>query len=585
MKYRVLFFFMLLSASGFSQVHQTLSLEQSSVLKKFFQVLTEDSEAGYVFYDMKPVCIHGYFCTDPFAVNSVAHKQAVALREGACVWKQLVDKHSDIIVHVCDREDPNIPGYIHVLVINVPLFHKVVKENLSLFQYVLGPAVTSENLLEALIANNQTFHSLFKDDKVLVGEVLGFGIQNSLYVSRIEDIQEAFEKETPPFIANALLVKEYEQEYLPLKPSFGFASVKEELNALEEKVKVSSEKLIQRNPEFIFGWLKDSKESKLFISELESTQDKIQKVLASPKFLKTVLEKVTEKKYVLNERQSCQFHFEKNQLNKTVAKGLWEAIQDYDYEYLPYFIEGLETSESEHVKTDRIAWFPSYRREFLEGKENLQKSDELFQLLDNDKNFQCVVAKKLYFKTLKEGRGNTECRGPCVTLSYSIFSPLGHCLANNDSACLNLKNTIPGFAYGVRGMKIGETREIYIHPSLAYGFDTSLGKCVHFRVIATLLDIHDNNGCTPALECFDLSFLMKPENMIVRNENYKMALMEKGREIAKHLKKCKEIDLSLISNYLKQFHDDKEITYSTTQDEQDIINRVHWNIYYAENPS
>ncbi|HEY4832604.1 MAG TPA: hypothetical protein VIH61_08620, partial [Waddliaceae bacterium] len=172
MKLRFFLLAVLLSTSCFGQTRLNLSLEESAILRKFFQVLVEESEAGYVFFNKKPVCIHGYFYKDVFVVNSPVHRQAVALREGARLWRQLSDKNSDIIIHIAEKEDPNIPGYIHVLVINQPLFHHIVQSNLPLFQYILGPSVTSDNLLSALISENRPFHSLLKDDKVLIGEIL-----------------------------------------------------------------------------------------------------------------------------------------------------------------------------------------------------------------------------------------------------------------------------------------------------------------------------------------------------------------------------------------------------------------------------
>jgi hypothetical protein len=581
MRYRFFVFFLFLFSTGFGQASISLSLEESAVLRKFFEILIRESEAGYVIFNKKPVCIHGFYCRDPFRVNTSVHKQSVALREGARIWNKFNEKKSDIIVHICEKEDPIIPGYIHVLIINRPFLQAAVKNNLTLFQYVLGPSITPNSLVDTLLSKGQTYCTLLKENKVLTGEILGFGTQNSLYGSRIENIQEALEKDIPPFLHNQSLIQEYNQEYLPFPPSFGFKSLKEELNDLQEKMTLSSENLTQKNPAFIFGWLKDSKKTKEFVYELEITQDKIKKLCISSGFLEKILKQLTGKKYFLNANQKFQFLFEKAEINKVVAKGLWETIQDYDYEYVPYFIEGINKLESQHFKNERLAWFPWYRREFLEGKENLQKSDDVFTSLDNDKSFQCVVPQKVYYKTLKNGYGNIECNGPCVLLSYSIISPLGHCLANHDNVFLNLKNTIPGFAHGIKGMKIGETREIFIHPSLAYGFDTSLEKCIHLKAIVTLLDIQNNNGYISNVDCIDLSFLMDPKIMKTRDENYKMALIEKGMGIAKHLKKCREIDLTLIADYLKNFYSNKEKSYSTTQAEQDLINRVHWNIYYS----
>ncbi len=579
---RFFILFLFLFSTAFGQTKIPLSLEENAVLRKFFEVLIRESEVGYVLFNKKPVCIHGFYHKDPFAINTSSHKQSVALREGARIWNKFTEKKSDIVVHICEKEDPAIPRYIHVLIIHRPLLQATVKDNLTLFQYILGPSITPDILVNALLSKDQTYYTLLKEDKVLIGEILGFGTQNSLYGSRIENIQEAFEKEIPPFLHSESHIQEHDQEYLPFHPSFGFKSLKEELDDLQKKMTLSSENLAQKNPEFIFGWLKDSEKTKKIISELEMIQDEIQKLLTSSVFLENVLEKLTGKKYFLNINQKFQFRFEKDEINKVVAKGLWESIQGYDYEYLPYFIEGMGKLESQRFKNERLAWFPEYRREFLEGKENLKRSDDLFQSLGNDKSFQCVIPQKLYYKSLKNGHGKTECNRPLVSLNYSIFSPCGHCLANQDKVFLNLKNTIPGFAHGIKGMKIGEIREIFIHPGLAYGFDTSLEKCMYLRAIVTLLDIHENNSVISDIHYMDLAFLMDPRTMETRDENYRMALVEKGIEIARHLKKCKEIDLSVIRDYLKHFYNNRERFSITTQAEQDLINRVHWNIYYSE---
>jgi hypothetical protein len=579
-KFRLFFLLIYLSASSFAQNNQTLTVEQSVVLDNFFRVLSEESEAGYVFFGKKPVCIHGFFCRDPFIVGSPIHKQAITLKEGARIWKHLPVKNSDVIIHICDKEEPNIPGYFHVLVINVPLFHRVVNENISLFQYVLGPETTSNGLLNALISNDQPFHSLLKDDKVLIGALLGFDLSNALYVSRIENIYEAIEKDNPPFVNSERLIQENNQEYLPFKPTFGFKSVKEELDNFQGKITLSSEKLRTQNPEFIFGWLKDSKKTEKFISELEETQNKIQALLSSSTFLEEVLEKFTGKKYFLCTDNRFQFLLEKKDVNRAVAKGLWMAVQDYDFEYLPYFIEGLKRAEPQNLKTDRLAWFPRYRRDFLEGKENLERADIFFQSLAKDEDFHSILPGNLYYKTLKAVNGDMAGNNSLISLNCTVFSPLGHCLAHHDKILLNLNNTISGFAHGIKGMKTGETRELFIHPCLAYGFDTSLEKCIYLRVIVTLLTISGNSENVQNPFCIDLSFLKDPATLTRRNENYKIALIEKSSKIANYLKKCKEIDLIVIADYLNQFYTNTSSAQPPNQAEQELINQVHWNIYW-----
>lgn len=559
---------------------KNLNLEEAAVLEKFFHVFTRESEFGYVLYNKKPVCIHGFSYKDSFRVGTPSHKQSVALREGARIWRQLATNNADIVIHICDKEDPLIPGYIHVLAINIPLFHEAVNENLSLFQYVLGPATNSKDLLNAVLSNSYGFHSLLKDDKVLIGKVLGFGIQNALYVSRMENIQDAFERDEPPFLNCEFLTQQYEHEYLPYAPSFGFKSVNEELNNFQKKITLSSEKLTQNNPEFIFGWLKDSKEEQKFISKLENTQRKIQKLISSPSFLEDVLQKLTGEKFLLNKTRNYQFPIKKEEINKVLAKGIWESLQDYDFEFLSYFIEGFDKLDAPSSKIDRRARFSNYRREILEGKKNLEIANHFFEQLEYDKNFQCVVPKELYYKIIKNGIKDTECDSGFVSLNYSIFSPEGHCLISRNNVSINLKNTISGFANGIKGMNVGETREVFMHPKVAYGLDTPSEKCTYLRGVVTLLEIHDCNDPIPPIDRIDLSFLMDKDTLIEREKNYKMAIQEKGVQVARHLKKCEAIDLSIVKNYLIQFYNNNEYPI-TSPSEQDLINQVHWNIYYG----
>ncbi len=115
-----------------------LNFEERANLKEFVDTLISQCEGGYVIYGKKPICAEGYFLPDPLPVDSIAHKQSVAFREGARLWRNLANSNSDVVIHIGDREDQNIHGYIPILVINKPLFHSVINENLALFQYVLG---------------------------------------------------------------------------------------------------------------------------------------------------------------------------------------------------------------------------------------------------------------------------------------------------------------------------------------------------------------------------------------------------------------------------------------------------------------
>lgn len=428
--YRYFFFFLLLFSTCVGQAKNFLSPEESGALRNFFQVLFQESEAGYVFLQKKPVCISGFYSKDPFNVDSLLHKESVALREGSHIWKKLAKKNTDMVIHISEKEDPLIPGWIHVLVIHRPLFQKAVRENLSLFQYVLGPSVTPENLLDALTAKDQTYCTLLKGDKVLTGKILGFGIQNSLCVSRIENLQEANEIDTPPFLKGTL----------PSQLGFGYKSANEELEALEKKIVVSSAKLTENAPEFIFGCMKDTKETKMLVSKLEAAQAEIQMRLKSPAFLEKVIKKIAEVNLSEEPMSSVKFSLDREKIHRILAKGIWESVQNYDFEYLGHLITGMENQES--CTTKREAWFPEFRKETLIGKENLQHANARFQTLDHDSDYTCILPEKLYYKTIRESQGEHACDTPLVSLSWTIFSPSDQCLAKESEISLDRKSVV-----------------------------------------------------------------------------------------------------------------------------------------------
>lgn len=575
-------YFLIIRGACFGQIHD-LSVEQKAVLTVFVETLLKDTEAGYVILNQKPVCGEAYFSRDPLPVNSDAHKQSTAFRAGARVWKELVDSPSDTIIHICENEDPQLPRYIHLLVINISLFHQVVNENLSLFQYVLGPAVSSQSLLDALLSNQQTLYSLLKGDKVLIGIVLGYGKQNALYISRMENIQEAMDEDTPPFLPNVLTQLESNQEYLPFAPTFGFKSVTAEMNCIETQTTTSSPKLITKSPQFIFGWIKDSKSSQEIISGLEASQDLINASFLSPLTLDQVLQKFGKKNYTSGKGSDVAII--PSDINELMARAIWEVAQEYDAEYFPYFLAGMETLEYQG-QADRLARFPDYRRTFLEARANLKEADLLFEKLHLNPSFNILIPSKLCYRITKNGIGEIKGDGSHLSLSYSIFSPRDLCLATEKNIRVNLKNTIPGFVAGIKGMQIGETREIYIHPSLAYGFNTSLDKCIFLRAVVQLHDIHDNREFDLNMSQYDLDFIKSNDHLRAVESNYKTAIIERAVDLARYLKKSDKLDLNRIKKHLASYHETRNVESPVlTEDERDLVNQIHWGIYFAHSAS
>ena len=583
-----LILFLLFFHNLFGELHKVnydqLSEREKYAVKIFLQDLMEDSEGGYVLFNQKPVCVTAYEVKDSFFVNNERHKESVALKEGSAIWKKLNKNKSDIIIHVSQSKDPQIPQFTHILVINKPLFHQIVQKNLSLFQYILGPSVTPQKLLEELVCEDQPFHALLKYDKTLIGIILGFGTENSLYASRVENIYEASLKENIPFLSPNLVQKEFDQEYLPFPPTFGFKTTNEEFETLFGKMSISSPKLNQEKPCFVFGLLKDSIENKKLISDLEHVQDKIQKLIKSENFEAIVLMKTLVENHSLYSSNknglSLDEEINDKEINEIIAKGILESLKYYDFKYFSCFLEGFQNTDLQNLEVERSAYSPHYISDFIEAKENLKIANEYFQSLDNNKDFLCIEHLKLYYKTLKINENNKKINnGSLVTLTYSIYSPLGHCLSECSEEIVNLNNTIQGFAYGVRKMTIGETREIYIHPTLAYNSNQDalfINEYCYLKVVVTLHEIHNETSLSE-LKPVNLDYLLDPEVIKINQENYKNGLRVKGATIASHLRKSKEINLAKIINHLVILHV-SDVT--TTSEEQDIINKMHWNIYF-----
>lgn len=132
-------------------------------------------------------------------------------------------------------------------------------------------------------------------------------------------------------------------------------------------------------------------------------------------------------------------------------------------------------------------------------------------------------------------------------------------------------------------MAVGETREIYMHPWMAYPCDPqSISECRHLKALVTLNDAY-NESPLPEMKSINLDFLLDPKILKQRQENYKNVLRFKGAAIAGHFKKSSEINLSKINDHLLAFQRDSElgiIMIETTEYERDLINHLNWNIYF-----
>lgn len=104
------------------------------------------------------------------------------------------------------------------------------------------------------------------------------------------------------------------------------------------------------------------------------------------------------------------------------------------------------------------------------AKENLEVADDFMETNKKDSNIVQLEEGKLQYRVEKEGAGE---------VVQAHFSPLirytGKFLdgkifgSSKEDELISLDDTIAGFSKGIVGMKEGEKRTLFIHPTLGYG--------------------------------------------------------------------------------------------------------------------
>lgn len=552
------------------------SIEQEKVLEAFFRTLIADSEAGYVMYGAKPVCIMGFSIEDKFNVENELHRMDVDLFEGVKVWKELKPQNENLIIHVYEEPDSLVPQYKHLLVINRGLFFAIVQKNLSLFQYILGPEVTPSSLLTELLKPNSTWHSTLKDSKVLIGILLGFGTNNSIYESRLEALQDyLFQGENIPFkgkveefgISNQMfrdmiLVSASRKVTERILPSFGFKTLKEEYSSLLSKLEASSTALVRDKPGFIFGRIKNDPETKPLIEKLEATQKRIQNLLNSKTFLSDVLKEFQCANTLGNTSTESL-----DEYSKLIAAHIWDILEDDDGLYQDNFLIGMESDrplddhEFDYRKNEALSQI----------SQNLEKTTKLFQQLDTDANYLKIIPDKLYFKILKSGQGECLKGATNTKLSYAIYDDENNILVEKRCQLIDLNEVVPGLALGVIGMSKGEIREIVIHPCLSYGLNTSFEKGISFNAVVQLHEFGSTASPYNYQE-FDMTI-----QKIDDEEACKTKAFNEGFNMWSHYGKYRHYTLSEVLELISKFRKGEDHKKYLNRDR---LNTLHWIIYH-----
>ncbi len=612
--------------SGFTLHAVELTQSESLILSRYFEETFKNSEFGYVLNQMKPICAIGFHTIDPLYPGIKRHRSDVFLKEGAPLWQKLglTDRaHSPFTHVVCQSDyDGNMMG---IRFIHSDLLEETIDNHLPLFRFALGPALTPQSLRQKLEDSKSSLEDVLNKNNVLIGIALGFGADNSLVVSRQERIADEFCPREHPLLKPVLVRMSREstpEDFLdsgvdnprdlfhlsvhpkaiekPLQPSFGFSTLKEEYEWQKEVISHPSEQLMKERPVFCFGRLKESKESDKLVRKLESTQKKIQESLKKPTFFEDTIFAMTGKRPKIKKKESSTRFLaftanEKKSFPAAIAASInWIAKEESDC-FFEGFIKGMKEADRSlqnqplDLRKKRHIFYekPVYEK-LVEAKRNLLATETFFQNLDRDSEYIDFHSKTLFVKIQRPGKGaqyknQRHVKVHCTLTMGTEDELLLDTRAAGIPKTLDLAECIDGLRMGMSGMRVGEEREIVMHPKWAYGLYTMLGKAAAVKAIIRLVDIESDDSFdfpppTPLKIASEI-----PDDVEEKcKEQQRKAGYYRGYQTWSHYKRWPDYTLSQVLTAFAKIRSGQKLSYPPGIDPRRVINRLHWNIYAQE---
>lgn len=178
-----------------------------------------------------------------------------------------------------------------------------------------------------------------------------------------------------------------------------------------------------------------------------------------------------------NEEKKCPSQRSQFSISDDLAHVLWHVMKSYANEYdFQELVSVLGQLNEGKIKNKPLVECYSSLLEVLEKKAsekaifNLGIANSFLKQLEFNHEINEVIKHKLYYKIITPGKGNpinNFSRSPLISFKEKTLS--GEILSEYISSIrIPLAETISGLQKGLFGIKVGETREIFIHPDLAY---------------------------------------------------------------------------------------------------------------------
>lgn len=140
-----------------------------------------------------------------------------------------------------------------------------------------------------------------------------------------------------------------------------------------------------------------------------------------------------------------------------VIKGLQDATEG----------KTAPMSETECVQAITAAQESAFKET---ASENLQEAEKFLAANKDVSGVQSLEEGKLQYKVTHEGKGAAVDANSAPLIRYTGKFLNGTVFgASKEEEVVHLDETIPGFGKGLLGMKEGEKRTLFIHPTLGYG--------------------------------------------------------------------------------------------------------------------
>ncbi len=127
------------------------------ILDLFFKSGILEEEYGYVLRGAKPISSRQFYALDVFPMKDLQlseneFKKTLLAREAIPVWNRLCSQQDRFALKAVPviEKDGGACGF-EVNFIHVPKLREVIRENIYLFRYVLGPTLEVDALVNRLV--------------------------------------------------------------------------------------------------------------------------------------------------------------------------------------------------------------------------------------------------------------------------------------------------------------------------------------------------------------------------------------------------------------------------------------------------